>query len=129
MSEYKGNPGELVYKYNLNITELVEYGCSADAVFSGQSKPPAEGARFDVHFAGDITGPRIKGIVKGVDYLHIRPMADASSTLRQRSRRRTGKRSHCVQTAWRLPNRARRSFSSGRMRPSQPTTLSTRGST
>ncbi len=72
MNEYKGNPGELVYQYNLKITQLVEYGSSADAVFSGQSAPPAEGARFDVYFEGVITGPRIKGTVRGVDYLHIR---------------------------------------------------------
>jgi hypothetical protein len=72
MSEYKGNPGELVYQYNLKIAQLVEYGCSGNAVFSGQSAPPAEGARFDVYFEGVITGPRIKGTVRGVDYLHIR---------------------------------------------------------
>jgi hypothetical protein len=79
MSEYKGNPGELVYGYNLNITQVVEYGCSSSAVFSGQSAPPAEGARFDVHFEGVISGPRIKGTVKGIDYLHFR--ADGRSQL------------------------------------------------
>ena len=72
MSEYKGNPGELVYQYSLKITQLVEYGCSSGQVFSGQSAPPPEGARFDVYFEGVITGPRIKGTVRGVDYLHIR---------------------------------------------------------
>ena len=52
--------------------QVVEYGCVANAVFSGQAQPPAEGARFDVHFEGVITGPRMNGTVRGVDYLHIR---------------------------------------------------------
>jgi hypothetical protein len=72
MGEYKGTPGELIYEYTLQFTQVVEYGASANAVFSGQMQPPAEGARFDVHFEGPITGPKLKGTIKGVDYLHIR---------------------------------------------------------
>ena len=72
MGEYKGTPGELIYEYTLQFTQVVEYGVSANAVFSGQMSPPAEGARFDVHFEGPIAGPKLKGTVKGVDYLHIR---------------------------------------------------------
>ena len=63
--------GELVYEYAAQFTQVVEYGISAEAVFSGQTPPPAEGARFDVAFEGPVTG-RLKGFVKGVDYLHIR---------------------------------------------------------
>jgi len=72
MADYKGTPGELVYEYTLKITQVVEYGLSANAVFSGQMAPPAEGARFDVYFEGPVSGPKLKGTVKGVDYLHIR---------------------------------------------------------
>ena len=72
MGEYKGTPGELVYEYACNFAQVVEYGVSANAIFSGQMQPPAEGARFDVYFEGPITGPKMKGVVKGVDYLHIR---------------------------------------------------------
>jgi hypothetical protein len=72
MGEYKGTPGELIYEYTLQVTEVVEYGASANAVFSGQVRPPAESARFDLYFAGPITGTKLKGTVKGVDYLHIR---------------------------------------------------------
>jgi hypothetical protein len=72
MGEYKGTPGELIYAYACNFTQVVEYGVSANAVFSGQMRPPAEGARFDVYFEGPVTGPKMKGFVKGVDYLHIR---------------------------------------------------------
>jgi Protein of unknown function (DUF3237) len=72
MGEYKGTPGELIYEYTLQFTQVVEYGISANAFFSDQIPPPAEGARFDVYFAGPITGPKVMGTVKGVDYLHIR---------------------------------------------------------
>jgi hypothetical protein len=70
MSEQAVLPGELIYEYTPTFTEVVEYGTSAEAIFSGQT-PPAEGARFDVHFEGPVTG-KVKGTVKGVDYLHIR---------------------------------------------------------
>ena len=72
MGEYKGTPGELIYECTLQFTQVVAYGASADAVFSGRILPPAEGARFDVYFEGPIAGPKLKGTVKGVDYLHIR---------------------------------------------------------
>jgi len=72
MGEYTGTPGELLYEYTLQFTQVVAYGGSADAVLSGRIPPPAEGARFDVYFEGPITGPKVKGTVKGVDYLHIR---------------------------------------------------------
>jgi hypothetical protein len=63
--------GELLYEYTPKFTQVVEYGVSADALISGQTPPPAEGARFDVYFEGPITG-KLNGTVKGVDYLHIR---------------------------------------------------------
>jgi hypothetical protein len=65
-------PGELIYEYAPQVTQVVEYGTSADAVFSGQTPPPAEGARFDLYLAGPVTGPKLKGTVKGVDYLYVR---------------------------------------------------------
>src|SRR3990172_3471122 len=64
-------PGGLLYEYTPKFTQVVEYGASADALVSGQTPPPAEGARFDVHFEGPIT-EKLNGTVKGVDYLHIR---------------------------------------------------------
>jgi len=72
MADYKGTPGEPIYEYTLKITQVVEYGAPANAVFSGQLAPSAEGARFDIYFEGPISGPKLKGTVKGVDYLHIR---------------------------------------------------------
>ena len=40
MGDYKGTPGELIYEYTAQITQVVEYGASANAVFSGQVRPP-----------------------------------------------------------------------------------------
>ena len=51
--------------------QVAEYGVPLEAVMSGQA-PPAEGARFDVHFEGPVTGPKVSGSAKGADYLHIR---------------------------------------------------------
>jgi hypothetical protein len=41
-------------------------------LLAGEVAPPSEGARFDVWFEGSSLGPKLKGTVKGVDYLHIR---------------------------------------------------------
>ena len=72
MAEYKGTPGEFIYEYTVAVTQVVEYGTPADAVLSGQTPPPAEGARLDIHFEGPINGPKVQGTVKGVDHLHVR---------------------------------------------------------
>lgn len=72
MSEQTGLRGELIYQYTLQITKVVDYGISLDALFSGQTPPPAEGARFDVYFEGPVTGPKLQGTLRGVDYLNIR---------------------------------------------------------
>jgi hypothetical protein len=44
MSDQTRLPGELLYEYNLKITQLVEYGVSMESLTSGQVPPPAEGA-------------------------------------------------------------------------------------
>lgn len=72
MSEYKGTPGELIYEYTGKLTQMVEYGIPAAAVLSGQTAPPPEGARFDAYFEGAVSGPKMQGTVRGVDYLHLR---------------------------------------------------------
>jgi uncharacterized protein DUF3237 len=64
--------GELLYEYTPVITQVVEYGESMEALTSRQAPPPAEGARFDVYFEGPVTGRKLSGSVKGVDYLHFR---------------------------------------------------------
>jgi Protein of unknown function (DUF3237) len=88
MSDYKGTPGELIYEYTAQFTQVLEHGASASAVSSGQVRPPAEGARFDVYFEGPIAGPKVKGTVKGVDYLNIR--ADGRGQLKIHAEITTG---------------------------------------
>ncbi len=72
MSDQPRLPGELLYEYTPKITQVVEYGVSMEALTSGQAAPPAEGARVDVYFEGPITGAKLSGSVKGVDYLYFR---------------------------------------------------------
>ena len=64
-------PGALIYEYRPQITQVVEYGASADAVLSGQA-PPAEGARFDFYLEGAVSGPKLQGTFRGVDYIYFR---------------------------------------------------------
>src|SRR5437016_7481114 len=64
-------PGALIYEYRPLITQVVEYGASADAVLSGQA-PPAEGARFDFYLEGPVSGPKLQGTFRGVDYIYFR---------------------------------------------------------
>ena len=72
MNDYPGFQAEPLYEYTLSITRVAEYGVSMAALLAGQVPPPPAGARFDVHFEGTIAGPRIRGSVRGVDYLHTR---------------------------------------------------------
>ena len=65
-------PGVLIYEYTPHVTHVVEYGASADGVFSGQTPPPAEGARFDLYLEGPVKGPKLSGTLRGVDYLWVR---------------------------------------------------------
>ena len=64
--------GELLYEYTPMVTQVVEYGASFEAIASRQVPPPAEGARVDVYFEGPVTGAKLSGSVKGVDYLNLR---------------------------------------------------------
>ena len=64
-------PGALIYEYRPRITQVVEDGASADAVLSGEA-PPAEGARFDFYLEGPVSGPKLQGTFRGVDYIYFR---------------------------------------------------------
>jgi hypothetical protein len=63
--------GALIYEYRPVITQVVESGASADAVLSGQP-PPAAGARFDFYLEGPISGPKLQGTFRGLDYICFR---------------------------------------------------------
>ena len=92
---------------------MVEYGASADALISGQTPPPAEGARFDVYFEGPITG-KLNGTVKGVDYLHIRADGRCQLNIHVEITTEDGKKISLAPMAWRFRRKGRRFFSSRR---------------
>ena len=63
---------ELLYEAALRITGVVEYGANLQAIATGKTAPPPEGARFDISVEGSVDGPKLKGSWRGVDYLNIR---------------------------------------------------------
>lgn len=70
--------GDLIYEYAPLVTNIVEYGTSADAMFAGETPPP-EGARLDLTLEGPVGGPKLNGTVKGKDYICFR--ADGKAQL------------------------------------------------
>jgi hypothetical protein len=67
-------PGELIYEYTVNITGVTSYGApDLGALLSGAAAAPPQGAWYDVAFEGPIVGQKLRGSVKGIDYLHVRP--------------------------------------------------------
>ncbi len=67
-----GMAGELIYEHAVQFKQVTEYGVAFDRLLSGAAAPPAEGARFDAHVEGTVTGPKLKGTIKGVDYINVR---------------------------------------------------------
>ena len=68
-------PGELIYEYEgLRITAVTSYGAPPfDAVVSGAEAIPSSGARYDFILEGRLSGPRLRGTVKGLDHIQVRP--------------------------------------------------------
>lgn len=62
----------LLFEEHIHLTGITEYGISWEEMNAGEQPIPAEGARFDLFFEGDLKGPRITGKVKGVDYMTVR---------------------------------------------------------
>ena len=62
---------EKLYEYTLQVTGVVEYGASFQAVVAGQSPPPPGGLSVDIAFEGPMIG-RLSGRVVGVDYVTVR---------------------------------------------------------
>jgi hypothetical protein len=66
--------GELIYEYTIQSTGVTSYGAPPlDAVLSGVADIPPQGARYDLAFEGPVIGQRLRGTVKLIDYLHVRP--------------------------------------------------------
>jgi hypothetical protein len=63
--------GEKIYEYDLDMTQVTDYGVTLEDVLSGKTSVPTQGARIDVAFEGRATG-RLAGHLHGIDYLLIR---------------------------------------------------------
>lgn len=63
--------GEKIYEYDVNVTRVTDFGVALQAIVSGESPIPPQGARVDVAFEGRGTG-RLAGRVSGTDHLRIR---------------------------------------------------------
>lgn len=62
---------KLLFEEEVLLTDYVEYGFSLQDLVNGQPIP-ATGARFDIHFEGDLSGDKVNGKIKGIDYLEVR---------------------------------------------------------
>jgi len=63
---------EHLYEEKACITGLAEFGASFQGLISGQETLPPQGARFDMNFEGEFSGPKLKGKIAGVDYIYMR---------------------------------------------------------
>src|SRR3954469_8278317 len=104
-------PGALIYEYRPQITQAVEYGASADAVLSGQPPPP-EGARFDFYLEGPISGPKLQGTFRGVDYIYFRADGRAELHIHGEITTEDGSGLRWKREAWRFRRKALPSSSS-----------------
>lgn len=64
--------GEHLYDATAKFTKVTEFGISLEDLAAGKTSMPPQGARIDVAFEGVANGPKLKGTVTGVDYIHIR---------------------------------------------------------
>ena len=62
-----------LYDVTAHFTNVIEFGISLQDLLSDPVKMPPQGARFDVEFEGSVSGPKMKGKVKGTDYVYMRP--------------------------------------------------------
>ncbi len=66
------NDVALLFEEDVRLTDVKEYGFRWEDFAGGNEPIPAEGLRFDIHFEGDVTGDRVRGKIKGIDYLTVR---------------------------------------------------------
>jgi hypothetical protein len=62
---------EKIFEYDLDITNVIDYGVNMEALYAGREKVPLQGAQFDVTVAGPVKG-RLSGSLRGIDYLLVR---------------------------------------------------------
>lgn len=64
--------GEYLYEVVAGFTGVTEFGVALSDLLAGQAAPHPAGTRFDIAFEGTVEGPRVKGTIRGVDYLELR---------------------------------------------------------
>lgn len=64
--------GEKIYEYDVDITEMIDFGIELGAILESKMPIPPQGARFDVAFGGRATG-RLSGRVSGIDHAYMGP--------------------------------------------------------
>jgi hypothetical protein len=70
---------EHLFDEEIRLTGITEYGISWKELIEGNAEIPVQGARFDLSFEGKVTGSKVNGVIKGIDYLEIR--SDGKFTL------------------------------------------------
>ena len=64
---------EVLFNEAMHITGVTEYGISFEDLMAGAVALPPQGARFDVAYEGAIEGAKLKGYLKGIDYVRVTP--------------------------------------------------------
>ena len=54
------------------LTGINEFGIAWEDLLSGNAEIPPQGARFILTFEGSLSGEKLKGSIKGTDYLLVR---------------------------------------------------------
>lgn len=70
--EQTASVGELLFEEKLRLTNIVDYGVTWQDLVSGQASPNQAGIPFDLAFEGTLTGDKIRGAIKGIDFLEVR---------------------------------------------------------
>lgn len=64
--------GEQIYKYNVDVLEIIDFGQKLSHFVSGKVPVKPYGARVDAHVSGTVEG-RLAGKITGSDFLYLRP--------------------------------------------------------
>lgn len=63
---------DVLFDERVHLTGITEYGVGWHDLVNGEIPLPPQGVRFDIAFEGVFEGPKIRGTIRGVDYLEVR---------------------------------------------------------
>lgn len=64
---------EHLYDLKAHFTHVVDFGIKINDLLNHPELMPPQGARFNFEFEGEVTGEKLNGKFRGVDYGYIRP--------------------------------------------------------